>query len=86
MCYWSIGGPWKEVRGLKSLGDKYKRNDGSSGNTTKLGSCGGKLLLIWEAFPDLVSSWIVSFSRFDRLLYPKLGLHHLALPYMLVYV
>ncbi|CAN8231317.1 unnamed protein product [Cochlearia groenlandica] len=35
---------------LESLGEKYKRNGGSSSNTTKLGSCGGKLLLLWEGY------------------------------------
>ncbi|XP_010451353.1 PREDICTED: F-box/kelch-repeat protein At4g19865-like [Camelina sativa] len=40
-------GDWKEVEGLRSLGDKYKGNGGSSYSQTKLVSCGGKLLIIW---------------------------------------
>ncbi|KAG7542189.1 F-box-like domain superfamily [Arabidopsis thaliana x Arabidopsis arenosa] len=43
-------GYWKEVKGLDSLLEKHRKNGGSSGNTTKLVSCGGKLLLIWEGY------------------------------------
>lgn len=43
-------GNWKVVIGLDSLLEMYMRNGGSSGNTTKLVSCGGKLLLIWEGY------------------------------------
>ncbi|KAG7546864.1 F-box domain [Arabidopsis suecica] len=41
---------WKRLEGLDSLAAKYMRNGGSSGNTTKLVSCGGKLLLLWEGY------------------------------------
>ncbi|CAL9226122.1 unnamed protein product [Arabidopsis halleri] len=41
---------WKRLEGLDSLAGKYMRNGGSSGNTTKLVSCGGKLLLLWEGY------------------------------------
>ncbi|KAH0894331.1 hypothetical protein HID58_056760, partial [Brassica napus] len=61
------GGDWEVMKGLYSLRELYKRNGGSSRNTTKLVSCGGKLLLLWEAFRHSVSSCIVSLLPFDGL-------------------
>ncbi|ESQ55381.1 hypothetical protein EUTSA_v10025408mg [Eutrema salsugineum] len=51
LCQWAVkDGSWKNVKGLDSLREIYRRNGGSSGNTTKFVSCGGKLLLIWEGY------------------------------------
>ncbi|KAJ4880970.1 F-box/kelch-repeat protein [Raphanus sativus] len=48
---WSKDGvDWEVVKGLYSLREMHKRNGGSSRNTTKLVSCGGKLLLLWEGY------------------------------------
>ena len=38
------------MKGLYSLRELYKRNGGSSRNTTQLVSCGGKLLLLQEGY------------------------------------
>ncbi|XP_019089495.1 PREDICTED: F-box/kelch-repeat protein At4g19870-like isoform X3 [Camelina sativa] len=50
-------GVWKEVKGLELLGVKHQRNGGATYNTTKLVSCGGKLLLIWEGFLRYCSNY-----------------------------
>ncbi|XP_010434357.1 PREDICTED: F-box/kelch-repeat protein At4g19865-like [Camelina sativa] len=50
-------GVWKEVKGLDLLGVKHQRNFGATYNTTKLVSCGGKLLLIWEGFLRYCSNY-----------------------------
>ncbi|CAF1710817.1 unnamed protein product [Brassica napus] len=42
------GEKWKAVKGLDSLIKMYNRNGGSGSNKTKLVSCCGKLLLLWE--------------------------------------
>ncbi|CAA7020968.1 unnamed protein product [Microthlaspi erraticum] len=41
-------GEWKEVNGLESVEDKYRRNGGSSGCVAKVVRCGGKLFVMWE--------------------------------------
>ncbi|CAG7897980.1 unnamed protein product [Brassica rapa] len=48
---WTMEGEtWKAVKGLDSLIKMYNRNGGSSCNKTKLVSCCGKLLLLWEGY------------------------------------
>ncbi|KAL1205257.1 F-box/kelch-repeat protein [Cardamine amara subsp. amara] len=47
---WSTGGSWRDVKGLESLEDKYRMNDGSVCAISKLVSCGGKLYLIWDPY------------------------------------
>ncbi|XP_010449289.1 PREDICTED: F-box/kelch-repeat protein At4g19865-like [Camelina sativa] len=43
-------GYWKKMQGLDSLVEKYLKNGGSSLNRTKLVSCDGKLILLWEGY------------------------------------
>ncbi|XP_010436457.1 PREDICTED: F-box/kelch-repeat protein At4g19865-like [Camelina sativa] len=44
LSYCDINFGWTNVKGLDSLREKYDWN----GSTTKLVSCGGKLLLVWQ--------------------------------------
>ncbi|EOA18490.1 hypothetical protein CARUB_v10007041mg [Capsella rubella] len=45
-----MNGYWEEVEGLDALVEMYMRNGSSSGFTTKLIGCGGKLLVIWQGY------------------------------------
>ncbi|CAA7020967.1 unnamed protein product [Microthlaspi erraticum] len=41
-------GDWKDVKGLESLKDKYRRNAGSKSHIAEVVKCGGKLFVMWE--------------------------------------